>query len=166
MPSWSATSLYPDYVIIQGTAGPFSISGTMDTYSNIYVSGGLACGAECLVLAGFSGRISAGYIIGERNAKGYGPLIELNRNGTPTEAQLESLNRGVSFGGGIGGGIPQTAFIGPGIDVVTSVSNSPRHLPISVEPGIYTPQLGIGVNFTFLFWDASDNGYDFKWPWE
>jgi len=72
----------------------------VDTYSNVYVSGGVTLGLETPFLAGFSIRSSGGYIIGERNASGYGPLLDLNRNGTPTEAQLEDLNRGLSIGGG------------------------------------------------------------------
>ena len=113
---------------------------------------------ETPFLAGLSIRSSGGYIVGERNARGWGPLLELNRNGTATEAQLEDLNRGLSIGGGGG-------FIA-GSDATTPITNDPADVPIAVEPGLYSPQLGGGFNFNFLFWDATDNGYDFKWPWE
>jgi hypothetical protein len=115
---------------------------TIDTYSNIYVSGGLAGGAETPSILGLSSRLSAGYLLDVPSF---------------TEAELEDFLRGISLGGGAGYVI--------GADLTLQVSRSPDNLQ-AIEPGLYTPQAGGGVNYTFLFWDAEDTGYTFKWPWQ
>ncbi len=135
----------------------------MDTYSNVYVSVGGTLGIETPTLAGFSGRLNAGYIAADMNTQ-IGPNpdgLTTLRSNAPTEAELENHLRGLSLGGGGG-------FIG-GIDASMPINRPSYSNPnntIGLEPGLYSPQLGGGINYTILFWDADDDGYDFKWPWE
>lgn len=52
-----------------------------------------------------------------------------------------------------------------GTDLTTPLNNSPNNL-VGIEPGLYSPQLGGNIVYNLLFYDATDFGVNFKWPWE
>jgi hypothetical protein len=147
----------PDYVTFQLTGTIISGAITMDTYSNVYVSAGLNGGADS---GAASARLSAGYIVGNRYARGYGPtsnqMLGLRLDVLPTEEELEGFSRGVSVSGSAGSVV--------GVDVTTSLTNKTQGNLVGIEPGIYTPQGGVGVSVGGFLFDARDDGG--KWFFE
>lgn len=71
----------------------------------------------------------------------------------------------VAAGGSIGGGPPQTLFVGPGIDGTVTISDSPS---TGLQVGVYTPQAGVGVPYSWLIYDAGSSTpwfYQRWWGW-
>ncbi len=151
-PAWTYHPLFPDYFTIQGTLFIFSGAITIDTYSNVYISGGVSFGPESI--AG-SLRAAGGWIVANQVPSGWGYDWERQElDVAPSEAILEQFLRGWSAGGGGG--------IGGGIDGAISLSTQdPLH--IGVEGGIYSPQLGGGGTFGAFIYDA---GSDTPWFWQ
>ena len=159
-PPWTYSRLFPDYFTVQGTALIFSFGTTVDDYSNIYVSFGGSLGLE-LALFGLSGRATGGWIIADQTASNNSMGVDWSlQSNSPTEQELETFLQGWSAGGGIGGGPPQTAFVGPGMDGIVTI-NDPSSA--GIEVGAYTPQAGGGVSYSWLIYDA---GSSTPWFWQ
>lgn len=125
---------------------------TIDTYSNTYFtfSGNLGTANILPPL-----RLAGGQLVANQEAATGKLGVEWKpQSGVPNETRLESFltEWSLSVGGGFGVG---QDFI------LTLSSTDPARF--GVERGIYTPQFGIALNFTWLLYDADS---DTPWIWQ
>ena len=155
-PEFTNSPLFPDYFTVQGTAGPVAVALTIDDYSNVYFSLGGSVGAEYL-LYGLSARAAGGWIIANQVQDGFGVEWQWDE-GVETEAELENFLTKWSRGGGVG--VPLAGVIGPGVDGVVNLTTDLAGA--AIEAGVYTPQLGGGVNYTWKIRNPHDPKPDDK----
>jgi len=158
-PDWTHSRLFPDYFTIQGSGAVFTISFTIDNYSNVYISGGLNLGVELAAL-GLSVRAAGGWLMAEQVVSQDALGVEWAfQSDSPTEAQLESHIQGPSVSASLGGG-PPPFLTGPGVDGVLAIKPLPS---VSAEGGLYTVQAGFGASYAGLLYDA---GSATPWFWQ
>ena len=127
-----------------------SFAVTIDYYNNWYFSVGGSLGPDSIAA---SGRISGGWIAAKQVASTDTlGVVWTTQCGRPREDQLESFISGWSVGGGLG-------VIG-GIDATIPLQWPVR---IALEPGIYSPQIGVGGGYT---WHIYDSGSTTPWYWQ
>lgn len=125
-----------DYASITSNLGPIGYPGitiivTIDTYSNVYWGLGLNVGKS--YATGWSASISGGWLGGN-------PLDGV----TPPEFELESFLTGFA--------INASGGAGPGIGI-TWIPFPNGSYQIASETGFYTPQYGIAIYYSWLFFD-------------
>lgn len=148
-PGWTYTRLFPDYFTLQVTLGPFAFAGTVDDYSNVYISGGGSIGPESIFV---SGRLAGGWIAAKQEPSENKIGVEWNlQDDSPSESLLERFHQGWAGGGGAG--------LGLGVDGNVNLTTS-ESLIVGVEGGLYSPQASVGVNYGLLAYDNNSNA-----PW-